>query len=228
LVKSPANLRPIKTISTPWRAPTQISTGRVLSIFSPKGRPNHLAYRFRYVEPVSGRSCEIASRRQRSIDQLTDRRKAGTAIHCGIGPDNVQRRITYGNLRRKATSRTFEAFSDFSKPFQIFQVSSGLCKSPQNHHRAPRQGGGESRLRKNSVRRLNHPPVTRTVLLEFTFLGLTEPNRRRSKLPSEERSVLHCTASCEVPEPGKSPLYRVTETRCLSSIKRKGKTIEKI
>jgi hypothetical protein len=28
-------------------------------------------------------------------------------------------------------------------------------------------------------------------------------NRRRSKFPSEERPVLHCTTSCEVPEPGK-------------------------
>jgi hypothetical protein len=187
---------------------------------------------------VSGRSCEIASRRRRSID----RRKAGTAIHCGIGPDNAQKRIKYGNSRRKATSRTFrslfrtfeassnlsEASSDFSKSLQdstsIFRTFHYILPdSPGHSATSPAQprrgitgyraghGRGEPRLRKSSARRLYHPPITRTVLLEFIFLGPTGPtdeernfrarSDRYSTVPHPVRSrnlaSRPCTVGCK-------------------------------
>jgi hypothetical protein len=196
---------------------------------------------------VSGRSCEIASRRRRSID----RRKAGTAIHCGIGPDNAQKRIKYGNSRRKATSRTFrslfrtfEASSDFSKllqtfpkPLQTFRslfrfssVSSGLYKYLQNlplhsaglarpfshqprttssrDHRGPRWPRKGRAPTQEELRQATIPPANNSYgASRVHFSRAHWTNRRRSKFPSEERPILHCTGPCEESEPGKPPLY---------------------
>jgi hypothetical protein len=199
---------------------------------------------------VSGRSCEIASRRRRSID----RRKAGTAIHCGIGPDNAQKRIKYGNSRRKATSRTFrslfrtfeassnlsEASSDLSKTsrslfrllevFRFSSVSSGLYKYLQNlplhsagfarsfshqprttssrDHRGPRWPRKGRAPTQEELRQATIPPANNSYgASRVHFSRAHWTNRRRSKFPSEERPVLHCTAPCEESEPGKPPLY---------------------
>jgi hypothetical protein len=64
----------------------RISTIIIILLFFAKSRPKHLVLPFRRVEPVFGRSCEIASRRRKSIGSI-DRRKE---IRCEIGSDNVQ------------------------------------------------------------------------------------------------------------------------------------------
>jgi hypothetical protein len=187
---------------------------------------------------VSGRSCDIASRRRRSIDGLIDRQKAWTAIHCGIEPDNVQQRINYGNSRYKATSRTLQVSSGlfsvssglFSVSSGLFQVSSGLSKPLQDFSKAlqnlPLHSVGFSRSFTTSPappcgvatgHRAGQGGGEPRLRKSFARLLLTcntcqQPRtasiRRRRRKPSEERPVLYCTAPCEVPESGKPPLYQ--------------------
>ncbi|KAJ3619358.1 hypothetical protein MTP99_005046 [Tenebrio molitor] len=65
-------------------------------------------------------------------------------------------------------------------------------------HRAG-QGGGDPRLRKSSARRLYHLLVTRTVLLEFTFLGPTGPTDQNFRARSDRYSIVPHPARCRNP-----------------------------
>jgi hypothetical protein len=152
-------------------------------------------------------------------DPITSRDGLSTIIRDAKRPAGLlEVSSTLQNLFRTLRS----LFRFFEAPSDLFEASSNFSKSIQNippdspghsatspapprggttGHRAG-QGGGKPRLRKSSARQLYHLPVTRTVLLEFTFLGPTGPTEG---VKISERGA---TAPCEVPEPGKPPMYK--------------------
>ncbi|KAJ3620572.1 hypothetical protein MTP99_004509 [Tenebrio molitor] len=100
------------------------------------------------------------------------------------------------------TGLFLEASSDFSKPLQtsskslqIFPRILPVIQPPAPHHlmEAPPSTAparrGEPRLRKSSARQLYHLPVTRTVLLEFTFLGSTRRLDQPTEIKISERGA---------------------------------------
>ncbi|KAH0816016.1 hypothetical protein GEV33_006775 [Tenebrio molitor] len=152
------------------------------------------------------------------------------AIHCGIGPDNVQRRIKYDNSRRKATSRTprgsstlqnlfrtlrslfrifeppsdlFEASSNFSKPLQTFLMPPQtfrrilpVIQPPAPHHLVEAPPGTAPAREEASPDSGRAPPGNYTICQR-----LDQP----TEIKISERGA---TAPCELPEPGRPPLYK--------------------
>jgi hypothetical protein len=187
---------------------------------------------------VSGRSCEIASRRRRSIDRrkdpITPRNGLSTVIRDARQPAG----LFEASLELSKPLQTFpKLLQTFLKPlqtsrslFRFSSVSSGLYKYLQNlplhsagfarsfshqprttssrDHRGPRWPRKGRAPTQEELRQATIPSANNSYgASRVHFSRVHRTNRRRSKFPSEERPVLHCTAPCEESEPSKPPLY---------------------